>query len=307
MTRALVQSLPQPRRATLLLAAWVVTLLISLLPDVLWREFQIGDAAQLFWAKIALLGLGVILTFFWRDVRSLRLYFIVFLVLYLAERVSSWIGGTPFWKSYFPTGASFTNELLGFQLLRFGVALVMVIAMLVLKRRRNEFFLVRGDTDAPVAPVRWLGIDETARWKRFGWILAMVLPLGTLAFILLAGRPSMEAVTGAAPLLPAVLLFAAMNAFSEEMSYRAPQLATTHEVIGKDQSILLAAAFFGIGHFYGVPYGLVGVVMSGFLGWLLGKSMLETKGFFWPWFIHFTQDVVIFTFLGIGSITAGGV
>jgi uncharacterized protein len=34
--------------------------------------------------------------------------------------------------------------------------------------------------------------------------------------------------------------------------------------------------------------------MTGFLAWLLGKSMLETKGLFWAWFIHFLPDAVIF-------------
>jgi hypothetical protein len=46
--------------------------------------------------------------------------------------------------------------------------------------------------------------------------------------------------------------------------------------------------------------------MATFLGWILGKSMLETRGFWWAWFIHFLQDVMIFMFLAIGSITAGG-
>jgi hypothetical protein len=34
--------------------------------------------------------------------------------------------------------------------------------------------------------------------------------------------------------------------------------------------------------------------MTGFLAWLIGKSMLETGGFLWPWFIHFVPDVVVF-------------
>ncbi len=34
--------------------------------------------------------------------------------------------------------------------------------------------------------------------------------------------------------------------------------------------------------------------MTGFLAWILGKSMLETRGLLWPWFIHFVPDVVIF-------------
>jgi hypothetical protein len=33
---------------------------------------------------------------------------------------------------------------------------------------------------------------------------------------------------------------------------------------------------------------------------------VETEGLFWPWFIHFLQDVVIYTFMAIGLVTAGG-
>jgi len=31
-----------------------------------------------------------------------------------------------------------------------------------------------------------------------------------------------------------------------------------------------------------------------FLGWLLAKSIAETEGMFWAWFIHFLQDLIIF-------------
>jgi hypothetical protein len=108
------------------------------------------------------------------------------------------------------------------------------------------------------------------------------------------------------PFLPAVLLFAAMNAFNEEMTYRASLLASLEGAVGPQHALWLAAAFFGIGHYYGVPYGVIGVILAGFLGWLLGKAMLETRGFFWAWFIHFLQDVLIFSFMVLGSITPGG-
>ena len=97
-----------------------------------------------------------------------------------------------------------------------------------------------------------------------------------------------------------------MNAFSEEMTFRAALLAPLHGVVGKSQALLLTAALFGLWHYYGVPYGVVGVIMAGGLGWLLGKSMLETKGLFWAWFIHFWQDVAIFSFIAAGSIVPGG-
>ncbi|TLN09851.1 CPBP family intramembrane metalloprotease [bacterium] len=99
---------------------------------------------------------------------------------------------------------------------------------------------------------------------------------------------------------------AVLNAFSEEMTYKASFLSVLEGAVGRQQALLLMAAFFGILHFYGVPYGIIGVLMAGLLGWLLGKSMLETRGLFWAWFIHFWQDVAIFIFLAIGSITPGG-
>lgn len=55
-----------------------------------------------------------------------------------------------------------------------------------------------------------------------------------------------------------------------------------------------------------VHYDVVGVLLAGFLAYELGKSMLETKGFFWAWFIHFLRDVLIFTFLAMGAVTHGG-
>jgi len=42
------------------------------------------------------------------------------------------------------------------------------------------------------------------------------------------------------------------------------------------------------------------------MGWLLGKSMLETRGFFWPWLIHVCLDTIIFSFMAIGAVTPGG-
>jgi membrane protease YdiL (CAAX protease family) len=116
----------------------------------------------------------------------------------------------------------------------------------------------------------------------------------------------LDIVIQALPFLPAVLLAAAMNAFYEEMTFKASFLSVLEGPAGKQQALLLMAAFFGIMHFYGIPYGVVGVLMATFLGWLLGKSMLETRGLFWAWFIHFIQDVLIFAFLAIGSITPGG-
>jgi len=59
--------------------------------------------------------------------------------------------------------------------------------------------------------------------------------------------------------------------------------------------MLITITLFGLAHYlYGSPPGVLGFLMTGFLAFLLGKSMLETRGLAWPWFIHFLPDAVIF-------------
>jgi len=185
------------------------------------------------------------------------------------------------------------------------VTLVIIAALFILQKTREKFFLVQGDISAPVEPVRWLGI-KNEHWNILGRNLAVILSLGTLTFLIIAGHPPLDIVMRALPFLPAILLSALLNSFNEELTYKASFLSVLENVVGKDQSLSLMAAYFGIGHFYGIPYGVIGVLMAGFLGWILGKSMLETRGLAWAWFIHFLQDVWIFAFLAIGSIQPGG-
>jgi membrane protease YdiL (CAAX protease family) len=305
LTATSISTPARTKQTSVIVIAWIVTLIISTLPMILWREIVGQEPAWLFAAKLAVLAIMLVTSFAWKAISGLRQYFIVLLVLIIAEWATGIIASTSQWKLWFGS-VSFSISMLGTQLLRLGVALVMVVTMFVLKRQRSRFFLVRGTTDAPVAPIPWLGVKEGLGWKRFGIILSLCISLGTLAFVLFFGRPSLESILKVTPFLPAILLLAVLNSFSEEMNYRASELSALDGVINAPQALLLTAYFFGIGHYYGVPYGVVGVLMAGVLGWLLGKSMLETKGFFWAWFIHFLQDVVIFSFMAIGSIVAGG-
>jgi hypothetical protein len=41
--------------------------------------------------------------------------------------------------------------------------------------------------------------------------------------------------------------------------------------------------------------------MSTLLGWLLAKSVLETRGLGWAWIVHFSQDVIIFVVI-LGAV-----
>ena len=152
-----------------------------------------------------------------------------------------------------------------------------------------------GNLQATFEPVRWLGIGKEKSWSTFGWIFALIICLVTLIVTLLSMQISASVLLRALPLLPALLIFAAINAFNEEIYFRASLLSTLFSIIGKTQVLLITVVFFGLAHYlYGTPSGVIGFLMTGFLAWLLGKSMLETGGLFWAWFIHFLADVVIF-------------
>ena len=111
-----------------------------------------------------------------------------------------------------------------------------------------------------------MGTDQGARWKQVGDWLTLFVSLGTLAFLVIAGRPSWDIVQRALPFLPAVLLAAALNAFTEAITYRASFLSVLEGHVGRRQTLLMTAVCFGILHYYGLPCGVVGVVLAGSWG-----------------------------------------
>ena len=98
-------------------------------------------------------------------------------------------------------------------------------------------------------------------------------------------------------ILPISILFALTNSFVEEVITRFSVVVTLKNIISDKYISIISGVIFGTVHFWGNPGGFVGLLVAGFLGWFLAKSMLETKGIFWAWFIHFLQDIVIITAL----------
>lgn len=291
-----------------IIAAWIIVLAASTLPKVILQEIfhqtVSADQQSLIAAIVVLIPL--LISIIWEPLRKLRTFLILFFILIAVEwMVYTKLDTLPFYRSALKN-PSFNVYMLAEQSLRLLVTIGMILTLLIIKKKPAAFFLVKGDLSARVEPVRWLGVSAGSTWRKFGTILALCISLGTLTFLLLAGRPSLDIIIKALPFLPFILLAALLNSFNEEMTYKASFLAILEDKVGGRQALLLMAAYFGIGHYYGVPYGIIGVLMAGFLGWILGKSMLETRGFLWAWFIHFLQDILIFSFMAIGSITAGG-
>lgn len=285
--------------------AWGGTLLLSILPDVLFQEIMGSRPEWLYGAKLGLIAIFLLLSLFWEPANKLQRFFLVFLALFLTERAWQLVADSSQWRIWFPIiDAGFLFHMFGIQLGRLAIALAMIAALYIIGLRRKEFFLDLGDLYAPASPMPAVGVDKPTNWRSLGLRLSLFAFLAMLIILaLFSGAALNLSVLGAVlPALPMILLLAAMNSFSEELTYRAALLAPVYRILGAGQAVWLAAAFFGIGHFYGVPAGIMGVLATGFFGWILGRSMLETRSLFWPWFIHLWADVVIFGFIAIGAL-----
>jgi hypothetical protein len=291
---------------TLTLTAWALMLLASLLPDIICREFFGGLPGWLFPARLILLAVFFALTFLLKIIRPMRAFSVVLFTLHAAPALLNRFNyEIPFLTKLLGSG-SFITCMQPEQFGKLAVSLAMIAILFLLGFRFKSMFLVPGKLNAPITPVKWLGFPKPESWIRFGGQYSIYLSVGVGLVLWLTSRTPTNIMTQTLSLLPAILLMAAMNAFNEEVLYRSAVLAPLESVIGKQHTWGISAAFFGIAHFYGVPYGWLGILLAGFMGWILTKAMLETRGFCWTWWIHFLQDVVIFFFLAAGTIVPGG-
>jgi membrane protease YdiL (CAAX protease family) len=96
-----------------------------------------------------------------------------------------------------------------------------------------------------------------------------------------------------------VIPIAAMNAFTEEAIFRVPYVTMgANETDSRAYGLVMGSVVFGALHYWGAaPNRIIGAVMSALLGFVLAKSIQETKGFFWAFTIHFMLDLAIVLFI----------
>lgn len=284
---------------------WVVAVLMVLvsdIPNIIWHFFQ-PEPDWLFWVKALIVFLFLGECFLIRYLRPLWKYAAILLAFFVIGGITDGLGTSPAWLGWFGgKEAGFAALWSGRQILQLGFSLVMAAVCWLLLRRRQAFFLAKGQTDAELEPVRWLGVRKGEKWTSFGWIFAGIFTGGTVLFVVLAYGKFLPNFGKILPLLPLAVVFAAVNSFTEEFTYRAPLLGSSHEELGKQPALWINAIFFGFAHYlYGAPGGIPGLLMTTLVGYLLGKSMIETKGSFWALLIHMLADIPIFVLYALAS------
>jgi membrane protease YdiL (CAAX protease family) len=282
-------------------AAWAVTLLVGAAPAIVADLLTGGVPSWLLPVQLALLLVLLVAGVRWPALRPLGRFAVAMsAMLILLFVVPRWDLGRPALQHLLGGGA-FDARMQAEQTGKLLVAAAMVAVLLLLGLRRRDFYLAVGDLGAPIRPVRWLGFPRPDPWWRFGLVWSVGIAAGLAVALTLADPPS-TGIGAVAGMMPSILIYAAVNALTEELTYRAPMLATLEPAVGGSQALWLSATFFGIAHYFGTPGGLTGAALSVFMGWILGKAMIETRGLFWAWWIHFLSDAVIFTFLGLALV-----
>lgn len=186
------------------------------------------------------------------------------------------------------------DGLLKFQSAQLAMTLIVLGLVYLLNPANFATFFRFGDVNAHIGKIAWLGITGDETWLQVALTLGLFITLGTGIFMFLQVKKSGAQFKFLPTLLFWSVVFSAMNAFSEEAIFRMGIVSPLYGQLSLPIIALISGVLFGLPHYFGQPSGIVGVLMAGFLGWLLALSLIETQGLFLAWAIHFVQDVVIF-------------
>ncbi|MCU0322442.1 MAG: CPBP family intramembrane metalloprotease [Chitinophagaceae bacterium] len=159
----------------------------------------------------------------------------------------------------------------------------------------SKALLSIGDVKAIAVKEKWLGINGNSNWYINGLQLLIFVSLVTSIFIFVTVRNQVSTVNFSFSLIPYILLFAFSNSLAEELIYRYCLIGGLNMYNSKSFILITSAILFGLPHFFGMPNGIAGVIISGILGYILCKATIETNGLLIAWLIHFIQDIIIFT------------
>lgn len=201
----------------------------------------------------------------------------------------------------------YINTQVTYQL--FLMLLTSIVLLLLSLQNPTNFtsFMQSGKLSARARGIAWLGIADGESWLQTGTGFSVTITMVTIIFIFLRFRQERMTARRSLPFVPWIFLFSLANSFGEEVIFRLGFIVPLAGQMDSAWICLLSALFFGAPHLRGMPDGIAGALMAGFLGWLLARSVMETHGIFWAWFIHFLQDVVIFTAFVMSAVGNGRV
>jgi len=220
------------------------------------------------------------------------------IVIVIAVLLATWAGWA-LWNSLSPStttvAGEFTQKQSKYQAAFLVVALfVAILSYGVSAQGAGQVFGIGALSSEVQVSAFGFGHATMSSWLQFGILLT--LGFGLTAYMLCSS--ALREINNWPVFLRRfggwVVIFAAVNALSEELIYRGAVVAAAKGVLYPWQTALLSAVLFSIAHVRGQANGKIVVIGSAVVGWFLAQAVLQTHGLFWAWFAHFIQDIVIF-------------
>lgn len=191
---------------------------------------------------------------------------------------------------------SFVNGLAKYQVFALTVGILATTAVLILNPESKQFLNI-GQLSRIAEKEKWLGINGKSSWAVNGLQLLFFVSIATGIFMFLAVKYTNSIDNFQWSFIPFILLFSLTNSLTEELIFRFAIVGGLFNHYPKLTILIISATLFGLPHYFGNPSGVIGILMSGVLGYILCKATMETKGLSIAWTIHFVQDIIIFTAL----------
>ncbi|MFP7834484.1 CPBP family intramembrane glutamic endopeptidase [Marisediminicola sp. LYQ134] len=193
-----------------------------------------------------------------------------------------------------PFDSPIVNQTLNYQLSALPVAgLALLVTFVFARKIRLSYFTLK--RTGPMKPL--FGRSGSGRWETDAWIIGLLMAatIGLTSFFQFLPTGFSFQWAYVALVIP----FAAMNAFTEEVIFRLSYVTMgANSTSSRAYGLAMGSIVFGVSHYWGVtPNGIVGALMSIFLGFVLAKSIQETKGFFWAFVIHFMLNIATMAFV----------
>src|SRR5690606_23987928 len=161
-------------RRSLLFVAWGIVLLLTV-PEIILRAFMRVDTAWMLPARIGRLAVLLALTIVWTSIRPLWGLTLMFLVIYGAEAwfFQAVLPQSQLYVDIFGGNANFA--FFGERLVRIGAALVVLLVLLAMGLKRQDFFLTVGNLKAVAEPEKWGIPRKPETWPGFGGRYALII------------------------------------------------------------------------------------------------------------------------------------
>ena len=290
-----VTSQPWPR-----ILAWAAVI-GSTLPEIFWRESGHELSVWFITIESGCILLGALAAIWVPSLRVIARFLVAVAILNFAWGfISPIFSNLPAIRAATDDMSWSTRFLLSRTITLSGAVLVS-LTLIGSGLTRRDLFLCVGDPAADAQSISFRGGRKPVSWAWLGPAVILLFALVLMPQLYLTLHPDFSLTDRIIRAIPCCLAVSTLNAASEEFQFRSVLLAHLRGVFSPSENILLTAAFFGIGHYFGKPGGPAGALMAGVAGWIWARSMIDTRGGVWAFLIHMIQDIVIFIFLVVGT------